>query len=222
MEDKLRRYVDGLFARTSPTKKTVELKEEMLQNLQDKYNDLIEEGKTPEAAYNIVVAGIGDVGGLLMELEAEEPEPPDILEFEAARRKSAMYTAIAVMSIILSVLPLIILAVVESKYALRIGIPVMFAIIAAATGMLVYNNMTKPQYKRDSSTIVGEFREWQAGTHDRRSLRHSISSALWAILVALYFIISFGTGAWRLTWIIFLFGAAIEAVINIFFTANKQ
>jgi hypothetical protein len=60
MEDKLRRYVDGLFARTVPTKKAVELKEEMIQNLEDKYKDLISEGKTPEAAYNVAVAGIGE------------------------------------------------------------------------------------------------------------------------------------------------------------------
>jgi len=221
MEDKLRRYVDGLFARTAPTKKAVELKEEMLQNLHDKYDDLITEGKSPEAAYNIVIAGIGDVGGLLNELEAEAPEPFDTIEIEAARRMSAMLTAIAVAGIILSVLPLIILAVTGNRNTVRIGVPVMIFIIAGAIGLLVYNYMTKPRYYRDSDTMVGEFREWQSGTSDRKSLRKAISSALWAIIVALYFIISFGTNAWHISWIIFLFGAAAEAIINIFFTLRK-
>ena len=67
MEDKLRRYVDGLFEEATPSRKTVELKEEMIQNLEDKYNDLLKDGKTPEAAFNIVIAGIGDVSALLKE-----------------------------------------------------------------------------------------------------------------------------------------------------------
>lgn len=221
MEDKLRRYVDGLFARTVLTKKAVELKEEMLQNMHDKYNDLISEGKNPEAAYNIVVAGIGDVDVLLSELETETPDSPEMLEFEMTRRKSAMLTAIAVMAYILSVLPLIILATFNSPYSARIGVPFMFLLVAGATGLLVYNNMVKPKYIKGSATMVEEFRKWQTETHDIKSLRRAISSALWAILVALYFIISFWTFAWHLTWIIFLLGAALEAVINIFFALKK-
>ena len=221
MEDKLRRYIDGLFARTAPTKKAVELKEEMLMNLEDKYNDLISAGKTPEAAYNIVIAGIGDVGGLLYELEADAPDMEEVIEVETARRVSAMFTAIAVMGYILSFLPLMILGIFGSTFATRIGVPVMFLMIAASTGLLVFNNMTKPKGERRSGTIVEEFREWQADSHDRKTLRRAISSALWAILIALYFIISFWTSAWHITWIMFLLGAAIEAIINILFAVKK-
>ncbi|MCL1835848.1 MAG: permease prefix domain 1-containing protein [Oscillospiraceae bacterium] len=221
MEDKLRRYVDGLFARTVQTKKAVELKEEMLQNMEDKYNDLMSEGKAPEAAYNIVVAGVGDVGDLLSELEVEAPDSPEYAIFEMARRKSAMFTAIAVMAYILSVVPLIVLNLYGSSMAARLGVPIMLVIIAAATGLLVFNNITKPRYVRGSATMVQEFREWQSGESSLKSLRRAISSALWTIIVALYFILSFWTSAWHLTWIIFIIGAAVEAVINIFFTLKK-
>jgi len=93
--------------------------------------------------------------------------------------------------------------------------------IACATGLLVYNHMTKPRFFSGSDTIVDEFREWQSGAHYRKSLRRAISTALWSILVALYFIVSFWSSAWHLTWIVFMFGAAIEALINIFFTLKK-
>jgi len=221
MEDKLRRYVDGLFARTAPTKKAVELKEEMLQNLQDKYDDLINEGKAPEAAYNIAVAGIGDVSGLLRELEADTADETDMVELEIARHMSAMITSIAVMLYILSTLPLVILALFGSANAARIGVPLMFVMVAGATGLLVYNHMTKPRFPRGKDTIVEEFREWQSGAHDRKSLRNAVSTALWSVLVALYFVISFWSYAWHITWIIFLLGAAVEALINIFFTIKK-
>ena len=50
MENKLRAYMEELFSEVTPTKQAVELKEEILQNLMDKYHDLLAEGKSPEAA----------------------------------------------------------------------------------------------------------------------------------------------------------------------------
>lgn len=57
----------------------MELKEEILQNLIDKYHDLLAEGKSPEAAFNISVASVGDVDELLSSLTAGyNPNPfPD-------------------------------------------------------------------------------------------------------------------------------------------------
>jgi len=222
MEDKLRRYVDGLFARTVPSRKAIELKEEMLQNLHDKYDDMISEGKTPEAAYNIVIAGVGDFSGLLAELEMEEPEQPvNREEIELNRHKSALRTAVAVMAIILSFMPAMILSMFNSRYTTRIGVPIMFVTIAAACGLLIYNNMTKPKYKGESSTMVGQFRQWQTDTGDRKALRRAISSALWSVLTALYLILSFATDAWGVTWIIFILGVVAESIINIFYTLKK-
>jgi len=223
MEDKLRKYVDNLFTDTAPTKKAVELKEEMIQNLSDKYSDLLSEGKAEEAAYNIAIAGIGDVSDLLAELEFESISvTPNAYELEAARRRSGMFTAIAVMLYIICFLPAIIISEFSNVYDTRIGIPVAIVIIAVATGLLVYNHVTKPRIYRGSNTMVEEFREWQSDTQNRKSLRRAISFALWSIIVALYFIISFWLrSSWHWTWIIFPLGVAAEAIINIFFTLKN-
>jgi len=95
MEDNIRRHVEGLFAETTPTRKAVELKEEMIQNLSEKYRDLVSEGKTNEAAYNITIAGIGDISALLAELEKDMTnENKENYETNASRQKSAMLTII--------------------------------------------------------------------------------------------------------------------------------
>lgn len=215
MEDKLRRYIESIFEDTSPTKKSIELKEEMLQNLEDKYRDLLLEGKTPEAAFNIAVAGIGDVSVLLRQLESGYYSEPEMERYEASRRRSAMLTAIAVMMYILSILPLMFLPVV--------GVPAFITMIAAATGILIYNNMTKPKnFHEDAGTLVEEFREWQSETQDFRQMRGAISSALWSLIVVMYFIISFTTSAWHVTWIIFILGGVIESFINIFFAIKNK
>ena len=223
MKEKLRKHVDGIFDETTPTRKAVELKEEMIQNLEDKYRDLISEGKTPEAAYNITVAGIGDISGLLADLEEEAKLTPwQKVEQEAARKKSAMFISIAIMLYILCALPLIILSLVGSSLNAIIGVPVLFIMIAIATGLLIYNDQTKPKYEKESDTMVEEFKEWKSENEGRKSMRSAISSALWTVIVVIYFIVSFTTGAWYITWIIFIVGAAIESFINIFFNINKS
>ncbi|MCL2841976.1 MAG: permease prefix domain 1-containing protein [Oscillospiraceae bacterium] len=222
METKLRRYVEGLFEDTKPTRKAIELKEEMIQNLEDKYKDLLAEGKTPEAAFNIAIAGIGDVGTLIRQLEQGFRSEPEQELFEKARRKSALLTAVAVMIYILSVLPIIIFEVIGSGGAEFIGIPIFIVMAAAATGLLIYNHMTKPKYFKEEDTMVEEFREWQSDTKDQKQMRGAISSALWSLILVLYFVISFTTGAWYITWVIFIVGGLVESLISIFSTMRHN
>jgi len=218
-DDKLRRYIEFLFADAPPTKKAVELQEEMLRNLSDKYNDLLSSGKTEETAYNIAIAGIGDVKELIKELNKEMENDPNLNE---ARKRNAMHTAIAIMLYILSPLPLIIANLISPGAAAEvIGLALLFIFIAAGTGLLIYNNMTKPKYFKKSDTLVEEFKEWQSDSREKKALRKAISSALWCVILALYFVVSFGTGAWHITWIVFPIGGAVESLISALF-AYKQ
>jgi len=219
VEGNIRVHVEELFAGTTPSKRAVELKEEMIQNLTEKYNDLLSEGKTPEAAFNIAVAGIGDISYLLKDLEKDAAHPEIIA---AQRQRSAMLTAIAIMMYILSVVPLIILGVLtRGDTGPLIGVVIMFIFIAGATGLLIYNGMTKPKYLKTDDTMVEEFKEWQSASAEQKSLRNSISSSIWALILAIYFLVSFLTGAWYITWVIFVIGAAIQSIVNIFFTVKK-
>ena len=61
MEEKLRAHMDELFRNAVPTEQTREIKEEILQNITDKYHDLLAEGKSEQAAYQIAISGIGDL-----------------------------------------------------------------------------------------------------------------------------------------------------------------
>lgn len=80
MRDKLKTYIDYLFAGAPQTAATAETKAEILQNTLDKYDDLIAEGKTPEAAYSLAVSGIGDLGDFLTRgVRTEAPPAPSPL-----------------------------------------------------------------------------------------------------------------------------------------------
>lgn len=72
MKEKLRQYVEILFAAAPRTPKAEEMKEELLANLQDKYEDLIKSGYDSMGAFHIALSGIGDPEELFTECRDAE------------------------------------------------------------------------------------------------------------------------------------------------------
>ena len=206
MEEKLYNYVQSLFADAPQTKRTYELQEEMAQNLREKYNDLLSQGKTETVAYNIAVASIGDVSDLLRQLDA-----PVMPEDKKRQNRHAVCVAVAVMLYILSVVPIVIVSEVAPGFE-TLGVVLLFVFVAVATGLLIFDGMTRPRYRRADDTLVEEFREFSA--KKSHSPYRPLHGALWLGITAIYFIISFITSQWHITWIIFLIGACVDQVLR--------
>ena len=213
MYDKLRDYIESLFKDAPDTVKTVELKEEMLQNLYEKYNDLLAEGRSEQAAFNIAVAGVGDVGDLIETLRSDGPAGSPV-QTESARRRSAALVSAAVMLYILSVVPCILLPDLW-------GPVLLFVFCAAATGLLIYNGMTRTCYRKADDTMVEQFREWKDRNDSRTQICRAIAGAVWALAVVAYFLISFFTQAWHITWLLFPIAGAATAVVKAAFDLTR-
>lgn len=221
MEYNIRAYVDELFQNAPRTQKAYELKIELTQNLLDKYNALLNEGKSMEDAYNLTVMSIGDVRELFDGLEeGPVPQSPSYFPPEGTERRNAAVVAIAVMLYILSVVPVIVLGAIGVGEVL--GVVLMFVMIAAATGLLVYNHAAKPKKKPAPETVVEDFRTWQNQNHSHKQLLKAIRSAYWPLMLALYFLLSFGTGKWYITWIIFLIAPAVDSIIKAVLTLSDK
>lgn len=214
MDEKLRSHVEALFENAPPTMKTVEIKEEILQNTMDRYHDLLAEGKDEQAAFNIAIAGIGDVEELLRSLHSEQGGRQTDEQWEREYRNSALLLAIAVMLYILCVLPVILLGNVW-------GICLMFVMVAFATGILIYRGKMRNIYHRADDTMVENFKEWNAQKQEQSSLRKSIQAAIGSVALAVYLLVSFSTGAWHITWIIFLISGALQNIAKACFDLKK-
>jgi len=215
MNNRLREYIDNLFATAPSNSKTTEVKEEILQNLTDKYNDLIGEGKSEDAAFNIAVASIGDVSDLIRELHGlSQQNARPAQSGDKGQNRNAMFTAIAIALYILSPVPVII---IQNE----IGVVFLFVCIAIATGLIVYNGITKSKNQPVPDTMVEEFKEWRERNSGKNQLKKAITSAIWAVGLVIYFILSFATGAWYITWVIFLIIGAIEGIVKAMFDMSK-
>jgi hypothetical protein len=72
MLDRLYKLLDDGFRAAPDTEEVAELKNEIRMDIEDRYNDLVAEGKTPEEAYELTASGMGDFSELVAELRKEE------------------------------------------------------------------------------------------------------------------------------------------------------
>lgn len=70
MKERLRGYIDKLFEEAPKSEEAMEVKEELLANLLEHYNDLLENGKAEEEAYQSVISNIGDISEVIASLKA--------------------------------------------------------------------------------------------------------------------------------------------------------
>lgn len=218
MIEKFRGRLDELFENAPQTNKARELKEELLANLLDKYNDLISSGKSEDEAFNITIAGIGDIDELLRGLKEN-----DIFNYKQMtedRKKSALIISVSIGLYIMSVVILILCSEVF-KINDEIAVCIMLTMDAVATCLIIYNAVSRPKYIKSDNTIVEEFKEWKSSNNAEKEVIKSIKSIMWLVIVALYFLLSFTLGIWAFSWVIFIIGAAIDRIITLTFQIRK-
>lgn len=218
MKEKVINHVESIFEDAPKTKAAYELKEELLSNSLCKYEDLIGSGENPEAAYKTVIAGIGDVSGLIEQLNKKSEVDPQLIE--KGKMRSAILVASAVMLFILSLVPVIIIS--EHPGMETMGLIGMLLMVSIGVALLVFNSMTKPEYLKKEETVVEDFKQWQSEKTQKKTLRAAISTLIWTITVIVYFIVSFMTMKWYITWVVFLIAAAIEAFITLIMSMRSE
>lgn len=203
MREQLIQYVELLFAGAENCE---DIKQEILQNTLDRYDDLIAEGKVPEAAYRLAITGIGDINEILG--VNTQPIPavisPAVPENNDTPQKKLL-RAIAVALYIICFIPLFILSEMGMD---TIGLCATLSIVAVATVGMILGG--KKGEKKAAKEVEPEVLTPQ------QELRKSVSSMIWAIGLALYFIISFATMAWHVTWVIFPLIKAVQELAKVF------
>lgn len=205
MKDQLCQYVELLFAGAGDSE---DIKQEILQNTLDRYDDLIAEGKSPEAAYRLAIIGIGDINEILGAVKPGVYSAPTAAPVSRPQETTndtplkKLLRAIAVGLYIISLLPLIVLD--EMGMAL-FGFCGTVSIVAVATVIMIL-----AAKKEEPKNEQPEFSQ----SDPNKELKKSIDGLIWAIGLAVYFILSFTTMAWHITWVIFPIIAAVNGLMN--------
>ena len=225
MNSKIKNYVDVLFSDIPGSKKANELKEEILSNMSERFNDYIQEGKTENQAYSLVISSLGDIDEMLAEVI---PNAEFVQQAHSYRKRNAKNTAIGVAMYIIGFVFLIGLGGFgeflgnEDLYGV-IGLLILLVISAVATGIIIYSNMSTPpeysNYNKQTSKNSTEFTSkklTESNSHEARLLKN-ILSIYWSLTTFIYIAVSFLTGRWGATWLIWVLAAIFEEIIKTVF-----
>lgn len=157
----IKNYLNAMFANMPNTEAVKKAKAELLQMMEDKYNELIAEGATENSAVGTVISEFGNLDelaedlGLVNEINVKEIGEQaagkryvsfeEAKEFLAAEAKKGLAVAIGVMLCIMSVdgtMGCELLGIHEV-----IGISIMFGMIAVAIGLFIYNGVMSEKWK---------------------------------------------------------------------------
>ena len=211
MREQLIQYVNLLFAGNDDVE---DIKQEILQNTLDRYDDLVSRGRTPEEAYRQAITGIGDVNEIINGKAdfAEENRPPvyaPVPEFDStAAAVSRLMRALAIFLYIVSPVPLFLFSRLGW---FEVGLCCLLIIVGIATALLLLFKSPKAQEQHQEYI---EYTDRPRNSGSQRELKKSVSKLISTVGLVLYFIISFATGAWFITWLIFPIIGAVKGVVN--------
>lgn len=209
MREQLIQYVELLFAGGRDCE---DIKQEILQNTLDRYDDLIAEGKVPEAAYRLAITGIGDINEILGTKPQSAPvyhqtSPAAPLPSDNDTPVKKILRAIAVGLYIICFMPLFILSEMGMS---TLGLCGTLTIVAVATVLIILGS--KKKYKNGQSPYADDEDEEEP---PKSELQKGVSSLVWALGLAVYFLWSFTTNAWHVTWVIFPILGAVDRLLMV-------
>ena len=212
----IRNYLESMFANLPNTPEVQRAKDELLQMMEDKYNELLSEGKTTNEAIGIVISEFGNLDELADTLGIEHvvrsrtPFQGNMLSREQvddyirAEEKSALRTSIGVMLCIISPVAFIIAAAVieglgtDSRIPIAIGTASFFIMIALAVGLFVYNGVKMEKWsfiRRQPCGIDYATAEYLHGRRESGRMTYALMKTIGILLCVACFVPSAVAGA---------------------------
>ena len=194
MRERLIEYIDGLFSGAALNMRNAEIKEEILQNTLEHYDDLLSEGKSEQEAYASALESIGDVEELLSSLpRAAQAEPvreaqPKAEAPEKEPHSRGMRIACAIVWPCSALLAVAIGWYGSWGYAWAV-FPLAAALLHVAESVILL-------------------------ARGRRAGWRLVDGLLRLCICVLYAVLTAATGKWIVTWLVFPMGAALGGVLN--------
>lgn len=203
MREKLISYVNLLFAGNEDCD---EVRQEILQNTLDRFDDLIADGKSPEAAYRLAIGGIGDINEILGQESAPvRKEAFPAPSAETSRRDTPVKKSLRAVAVALYIMcPLPLLALAETGMEVT-GLCGLLTFVAVATAFMMLGSPSKVPPEESPAPKVSS---------PNQALWNILHTLIEVLTLVAYFLVSFVTRAWHITWLIFVIGCALNGLVK--------
>lgn len=191
----IRDYLESLFLGVADSPHKEQLKADLLANMEDRYNELIAEGKGEHEAIGITITEFGSIDELIENgtVQQETPEPDfdswhdaisreEALDFLEVYRKSALKVGLGVLFCIIAVAQLIFLAMMGSEF---LGLFLLMPIIAIGVAFFIVAGMafTKVNKTLDDRPIPRNIAQMVAELKNNFSRSFALSITLGVLTI---------------------------------------
>jgi hypothetical protein len=214
--NQIKNYIEAMFSSLPKTQEVIEMKLTMLENTEEKFQELINHGKNENEAVGIILADFGSMEELKDELglsdielnpiEASSQHSADLsLKEEYFNFKKKYSLALACATALFILAPAVFL-LLRSTYGHHSSIAYLFffSLIACGAGICTYFGIQDNKYK----DIV------QTDEPDKTDFLKLIRSIIFIIAAIFYLCLGFLWNLWHPGWIVFLVAVAINRIIR--------
>nr|WP_312578665.1 permease prefix domain 1-containing protein [Sedimentibacter sp.] len=209
--NQIKNYVEAMFSSLPKTQEVVEMKLNILENMEEKFRELLHEGKNGNEAIGIVISQFGSIDELKAELGIDDSindyniSAINIINIEELkneyfkfRSKTPFFYAVAVILYILA--PLFFVTLEDYN----LDFITFYSLIAIATGIFVYHSLKNKYYIRmlgiKKNTDTAYNNPW--------------NDLILILSVTIYLILGFSMHLWHPGWIIFIIAITINIALD--------
>lgn len=160
-------YVESMFLNVPKTAETEQLKEDILANMEDKYEELRQGGATENEAIGAVITEFGNIDEVLEEMEIKKEIPneefddvmvveeEDAYEFIEAKRRAGIGIGLGLLSIMVGVAIFLMIFGIGNlaDSFLYTGLVFLFIGIAVGIALFIINGMRLSDYSQFSESF---------------------------------------------------------------------
>jgi uncharacterized membrane protein YcjF (UPF0283 family) len=162
----IKNYIDNMFGSLPKTARVTDLKNNILSNMEDKYNELKRQGKSENEAIGIVISEFGNIDELINELGIRKDQDPislpivtqeEVDAYLRVKKTMALQVGLGVVLCLVGTALFLLITKLITDEFIDINLPgdtsaipglvALFLFIAAAVGIFIYSGMNFERYK---------------------------------------------------------------------------
>lgn len=208
MNERLRAHIEALFADVPYDRRIEDLKEELLSNLTDKYEDMIANGRSDEAAFTAAISGIGDIDELLRYVTTTKEREEAATPANQMGAKVLLASAVALITMVISFFLCLLL-----RFPFWLGAGFSASVGVFAAGLFLTYRIGSSNTQREATLVESLLANRPNGKV--REIRKSVTGIIWTLAPAIFLLVGFSTQQWHIAWLIFVATAFMQQITAI-------
>lgn len=226
MKYSLRCYVDSLFENAPRNDAAAELHDEILADLEARYDDCINSGMSPKRAYAASVGSVGNVETLIAQLSGKAAAEGDGI-FRQSVHTGRIFEKLEqllddknfglISSAAIAIMWLLITAfyIITSSLYFMWDFCWLIFLVGAILNVIISTLISIAKIRKKDDTRKSRIKILSRA-------EGCASAVMWLVTVIVFFVINRLFRMWNISWVIFIFASIFQIILSTFFKIQKR